>query len=246
YDQMYAQIGEQTLEQLIARVLIEQEAERKQVQVSEEDIDAEIAELAEQYGGEENFQQLLQQTGGSLELLREDVRLNLLVERLLAPEIQISEDDMRAYYEENKEAFQQQEQVRARHILVEDSALARELLVQLRNGASFEELAKEHSIDQASAEQGGDLGWFGRGVMVKAFEDAAFSAEVGALVGPVQTEHGYHIIEVLEHKPARQQTFEEVKDQVRDILFQRQLQEKLGPWLEQLRAEADIQRSVTQ
>lgn len=84
-------------------------------------------------------------------------------------------------------------QVRASHILVKDEAAARKLLYDLNAGAGFAKLAKKHSICP-SADQGGDLGFFGRGQMVKAFEDAAFGAQVGVPVGPVRTEFGYHLI----------------------------------------------------
>jgi parvulin-like peptidyl-prolyl isomerase len=84
-------------------------------------------------------------------------------------------------------------QVRASHILVKDESAAKKLLYDLQAGADFGKLAKKHSSCPSSG-QGGDLGFFGKGQMVKAFEDAAFTAQVGVPVGPVKTEFGYHII----------------------------------------------------
>ncbi|MEO0742591.1 MAG: peptidyl-prolyl cis-trans isomerase [Bacteroidota bacterium] len=86
--------------------------------------------------------------------------------------------------------------VRARHILVQEEAGARNLLTELANGATFEDLAAQHSTDTSNKDQGGDLGWFGEGRMVPEFQAAAFAAPVGEVVGPVQTQFGYHLIRV--------------------------------------------------
>ncbi|MDD1769189.1 MAG: peptidyl-prolyl cis-trans isomerase [Methanomassiliicoccales archaeon] len=90
-------------------------------------------------------------------------------------------------------------QVHAAHILVKDEAKARELLVKVKAGESFSELAKKFSICP-SGKKGGDLGWFGRGQMVREFENAAFDGEKGNAVGPVKTQFGWHLIKVLEKR----------------------------------------------
>ena len=90
-------------------------------------------------------------------------------------------------------------QVHAAHILVKGEDKARELLAKVNAGESFSELAKKHS-DCPSGKKGGDLGWFGRGQMVKEFEDAAFNGQKGATVGPVKTQFGFHLIKILEQK----------------------------------------------
>jgi len=91
-------------------------------------------------------------------------------------------------------------QVRASHILVDDESMAKDLKKQIEGGASFEAVAKEHSSCPSSA-KGGDLGWFGKGQMVKPFEDAAFSTPEGQLSNPVKTQFGYHLIKVTGQKP---------------------------------------------
>ncbi len=90
-------------------------------------------------------------------------------------------------------------QVHAAHILVKDEAKAKELLAKINGGESFSDLAKKFS-QCPSGRKGGDLGWFGKGQMVKQFEDACFSNRKGAVVGPVKTEFGYHLIKVLEER----------------------------------------------
>ncbi|MFL6259848.1 MAG: peptidyl-prolyl cis-trans isomerase [Thermoanaerobaculia bacterium] len=141
----------------------------------------------------------------------------------LADQVKVSDQDLQSYYEAHKAEFSQEEQVKARHILVmvndqRDDAQAQARLAEakakLAGGADFAAVARQYSDDTASKDKGGDLGWFGRNKMVKEFEDAAFSAQPGKLVGPVKSSFGYHLIEVTEKRPAGQQPFEAVKGQL--------------------------------
>ena len=139
----------------------------------------------------------------------------------------VEEAELRAYYEEHKDEFLEGEQAHARHILIQvspdsseeeryDAELHANGVAQIaRTGADFGELAAKHSDDSGSAAEGGDLGWFGRGRMVKEFEDAVFSAKPGEIVGPIKSQFGYHIIRVDAFRPEHQKPFEEVEEQVR-------------------------------
>ncbi len=124
----------------------------------------------------------------------------------------------------------EQEQVWARHILVSEQELALELLDRLEAGESWMELAAEYSKDESNKDQGGDLGWFGRGVMVESFEEAAFAGEVGQVVGPVQTDFGWHLIEILGH---------EMRPLDADA-HQRELNRIFSEWLAQAREQAEV------
>jgi peptidyl-prolyl cis-trans isomerase D len=148
-----------------------------------------------------------------------------------AEKVEISDVELNEYYELNKNTeFQQQEQVGARHILkkvAKDAAEDQKAAVrasieaikkQLDEGASFEEIAKTESEDPGSAVKGGDLGSFPRGRMVPAFDAAAFSLEAGKTSDIVETDFGFHIIQVYEKKPAGIQPFDEVKDSIRSTL----------------------------
>lgn len=161
--------------------------------------------------------------------------------------IPVSEADLRDLYEENKNKYITEEKVRAKHILIKPideeadpypSALAKieTLLLRINNGEDFEELAKEFSED-SSASNGGDLGDFGRGVMVAPFEDAAFSAKIGEVTKPVKTQFGYHIIKVDDKMPASEKPFEEVKDEITLELKLKQAELKAANDLEEARAQ---------
>ncbi|HEY2774509.1 MAG TPA: SurA N-terminal domain-containing protein [Candidatus Binatia bacterium] len=149
----------------------------------------------------------------------------------IADKIDVSDVDMNEYYDLNKNSeFQQEEQVSARHILKkvdkdasdDQKKAAREAIdaiaKKLADGGNFEEIAKTESDDPGSAAKGGDLGTFGRGHMVPAFEDAAFALEPGQTSGVVETDFGFHIIQVYAKQPAGVQPFDQVKDKIRKSL----------------------------
>lgn len=165
-------------------------------------------------------------------------------------EIELSEEELRAAYEERREEFTREEQVRARHILLEvgperDPEVVRaemaEIRQRLEEGEEFAALARELSEDPGTAESGGDLGFFGRGRMVPEFEDAAFAAGLGEVVGPVETAFGLHLIEVIERREAGVRPFEEVRGALESRLLaerSRQLGERRAAELaERLRRE---------
>src|SRR5690606_24013284 len=126
--------------------------------------------------------------------------------------------------------FETPEQVRASHILVDEKAKAEELLAQLKNGADFAELAKEHSKD-GSAAQGGDLDYFGRGRMVAPFEEAAFALNVGEISDVVESQFGFHIIKLTDKKAAETATFEDKKEEIQKTVFDGKLNERMSGYI---------------
>ncbi len=146
---------------------------------------------------------------------------------VLQSTIEIGDDEVERFYNENSEQFTRDEQVRARHILLQVNeertaeAAERELAAvrqRIEGGADFAAVAAEVSEDPGSKAAGGDLGFFGRGQMVPAFEEAAFTAEIGALVGPVKTSFGAHLIEVLERRPGGLEPLADARERIRGQL----------------------------
>ena len=146
-----------------------------------------------------------------------DVYLKWLDQRNI-PTLSILDQRARELYRTEDKRFNEQASVRVSHILVTKGEDAKEkastLMQKLRDGAEFATLAKEHSADPGSAAKGGDLGFFERGRMVKPFEDAAFSAEVDSLVGPVETQFGQHIIKVTAKKIGGRTPYDDVKEEL--------------------------------
>ena len=144
------------------------------------------------------------------------------------------------------------ERVRARHILVrispnaskeeKDAALKKikEAQARLKKGDEFAELAKKYSDDPGSKDHGGDLGYFSRGDMVPAFDKAAFGLAVGQTSDIVMTDFGYHIIQVQEKKAAAKMSLDEIKDDLREYLFQQRGAKRFESYVKDLRSKADI------
>lgn len=173
----------------------------------------------------------------------EDMRKRLIVETFLKKKVekeaQVSDADMRKFYDENKEKFKSGEQVKASHILVKSEKEAQDILAQLKSGASFEELAKKYSTD-SSASKGGDLGWFPQGAMVPEFEKVAFSLKEGETSGVVKTNFGYHIIKVTGKRPAGIRSFDEVKEQIKSTLLPTKQQEVFQKMKEELKKTSKV------
>ena len=139
--------------------------------------------------------------------------------------IEVSDEDAEEFYNAHPDSFKKPETVSAKHILVAEEEECMKVLEAIQNGEkTFEDSAKECSTCP-SGQEGGDLGEFGRGQMVKEFEDAAFAAEVGAIVGPVKTQFGYHLIKVEEKNEPIVMAYEEVKEQIKKCLLQQKQQQ---------------------
>ncbi|HWH32063.1 MAG TPA: peptidylprolyl isomerase, partial [Egibacteraceae bacterium] len=183
-----ARVQARLLTQMIQAELLSQAAEDIGIEITDADIEAERQSIIEQVGGQEAFDQIIEENALSERDVRDQIR-DLVVEReveeALGADVQVSDADVRAFYEENRAT--RYDRVRASHILVPTREEAERVMERLQAGEDFAALAQELSQDPGSAQQGGDLGEFTRGRLVPEFEEAAFGAEVGELVGPIQT-----------------------------------------------------------
>lgn len=152
-----------------------------------------------------------------LDRLKEGLMKQFAVNKLLK-DINVTDDEVEEYYNDNKDRFKKPESIMASHILVEDEEKANEIVKEIKGGMSFEDAALKHSTCP-SKEQGGNLGEFGRGQMVPEFDQAAFAMEVGPISEPVKTQFGYHIIKVNNKNEGSTSSFEEVKDQLTQQLL---------------------------
>ena len=229
----------QTLTQLVQTSLIDQYAKDKKVDVSQAEIDKKEADIKAKYPAGQ-FEQILKQQGLSEADVQAILKQQIVLEKAVAPQVHVSDSDVKAYFDKNHAVFDKPEQVRARHILVADAATAKTVLAKVKAHGDWLALAKQYSTDPSSKDKGGELGFFGRGQMVPAFQDAAFGAKVGQIVGPVKSPFGYHVIQVEEKKPATKATFAAVKDQIRQQLTQQQQAQQVPVFLQTLRANAKI------
>jgi peptidyl-prolyl cis-trans isomerase C len=253
------QLRSQVLENLIARELLYQESQKKGIKISQEAVNEQLINLKAQFPNEAEFNNALTRmnlTEASIkEKLERDLILKKLIDDEVAPGVKLSDIEIRAFYDNNPEAFKQPERVKASHILIKvdpkaDASQKAEAkkkidLVQakLQKGEDFGALAKEYS-EGPSGPEGGDLGYFTRGQMVKPFEDAAFAMKPGEVSGVVETKFGYHLIKVTDKKPETTMSYDEVKTRLEEFLKQRKMQEEINVYVKRLEEKAKIERFV--
>jgi foldase protein PrsA len=232
--------AKQVLTQQVQQALIDQYARDKKIEVTQAEIDKKETETKAKFPAGQ-FEQILKQQSLTEQDVQNILKQQLVLEKAIAPQIHVSETDIKAYFDKNRAMFDKPAQVRARHILTVDAAKANEVLAKLKAGGSWDALAKQYSTDPSSKDKGGELGFFGRGQMVPPFEKAAFAANVNQIVGPVKSPFGYHVIQVEEKKPATRAALATVHDQIKQQLTQQQQAQQVPLFLQQLRANAKIE-----
>lgn len=221
------------LDEMIDKELLYQEAKKQEPKDIDEKVKKEFDGVKARFKTEEEFKSALKADNldekGLNTLIRKGLTVDSYITTVLVPTVKISDETAKKFYEDNPKYFEMPEQVQASHILVktekgdsEDKVKAARLkaegiLAQLKGGTDFAELAKTNS-DCPSAPQGGDLGPFTRGQMVKPFEDAAFALKKGEMSDIVQTDFGFHVIKVTEKKENAKASFEDSKKQIVDYL----------------------------
>jgi foldase protein PrsA len=229
--------GTDVLDQMITETLIRQAAKKAKVTVSADKIESELGKIRDQFGA--SFSSVLAQYGMTEEDLRKNIEMNLLVMEYSTKDLVITDEDLKAFFEENKDQYNTPEMVRASHILVDTEEEAKQIAQQLKDGADFATLATEKSTDTMSAAVGGDLDWFGRGQMVEPFENAAFSLQVGQVSAPVKSDFGYHIIKLTDKKAAYEAVFEEVRADV-ELAYKSSKAKSVSELASELRGASDI------
>src|SRR3954447_868272 len=244
YGILVKQYGTDTLSYLIDNKIVDLEAEKENIQVSDKEIDEEMQVYIDSNGGDEAFNSALEQSGVAKADIETDIVNYLKIVKLLESDIDITDEEMKTYLEENKESYNEPEQVEASHILVADEATANEVKEKLAAGEDFASLAKEYSTDTANAESGGGLGFFAKGEMATEFEDIAFSMNIGDISDPVQTDYGYHIINVTDKKEAKESVYEDHKDEIKQILFDEAVQTEYTTRITEKREELEIENTL--
>ncbi|SDZ64433.1 foldase protein PrsA [Evansella caseinilytica] len=244
HEKLVTTYGSDVLNSMITEAMVRQEVEKQNIEVTDEEIEEQLATYTEAYGGEDAFLSVLESYGLTMDDVKKDISLNLATDKILEERISIEDEEIETYFDENKESFDQREQVKARHILVEDEKTATEIYEKLEAGEDFAELANEFSTDSVSSANGGELGFFGKGEMAEEFEKVAFSLPIGEVSEPVETEFGFHLIEVQEKQEEEEATLETARSDIEDMLREQKLQEEYYIWLEELNAQSDVEYSL--
>ncbi|MEH7097013.1 peptidylprolyl isomerase [Neobacillus vireti] len=245
YDKMVQQYGLATVDQIISDKIVAAEAAKQKVTVSNSAVNKEIDNLKEQYGGDDAFNQALESNNTTLSVVKNDLKNYLILKKLMEPDIKITDEEMKTYFEENKDSFATAEQVKASHILVADEKTAKEIKKKLDNGEDFAALAKKYSTDDGSKANGGELGYFAKGTMVTEFDNVAFSLPVNTISNPVKTQYGYHIIKVEAKKAAQAANYEDSKAQIKETLFDQKVDSQYQTWIDSKKKSYDIENTLS-
>ncbi len=254
---MMEKIKPKILEQLIDTVLLKQEAERLKIIVKEKDIINTMNDVMDHKKITlEQFEKILAQEGKSINDYKEEIKINILKMRVIAkeikPKVTVTEEEIGEYYGNNRSEYEGEESVRLQQILFivpkdrDDEATqamretAEQVLKQLKEGTPFDMLVRQYSQGPA-ANAGGDLGYVKRGMMHADVDAAAFSLTVGDTSEVIQSPIGFHIIKVLAKKGAGIQSFQEVREEIKNKITYRKIEQKFEKWILELRDKSHIE-----
>ena len=245
-----AKLEEKALDQAIGAKLLLDRALEIELPVTAADVDAEVERVKAQIGGEENYKKALEAQGISEANFRKELekgaRVNMLVNQACAHISDPTEEEVAAFYEAHKAEYVEEPKVLCQHILVkgaDDKALdkIKDIRERIVSGkADFAEEAKKNS-DCPSGQEGGSLGWFGRGMMVPEFDKVAFEMKKGEISGVVTTQFGYHIIYKADEKGGGQLTLVDVHDQIKDLMRHENRGRAMDAFVAELREKAKIE-----
>jgi len=244
------------LDQLIFADLIYQQGLLSPPADLDKQIEFKMAQNKSKFASTAEFETALKDSGITekdlTEISRKDIVISNYIEKEIVPSITVTDDEIKKFYDDNKAQLGEEPQVKASHILIgvdtaaapEEKTKAREkaeaLLKELKAGKDFAAAAKADSTCP-SKEQGGDLGFFGKGQMVSAFEQAAFALQPGEISDVVETQFGYHIIKVTEKKDAEPPQFDEIKEKIAAFLKGQKTQKAVFDYVTKLRGESKVE-----
>lgn len=250
------ELKKELLDSLINQELLYQESKKKNVVVEDAAVAESIAKVKEKFETEDAYQKALKDAniqGKDLEVkIRRSLAINMLIEDQISRNLVVTEEESKQYYDTHPDAFIEPEQIRASHILVKvdkDAGEAKKVAAKekitavqrkIKDGGDFAQLARENS-EGPSGPNGGDLGYFKRGAMVKEFEDAAFALAPGTVSDIVETQFGYHLIKVVDKKEAGTMPYDTVKSDLQNFLKRQKLSKEVNSLLETLRKDAKIE-----
>jgi peptidyl-prolyl cis-trans isomerase SurA len=251
------ELKRKSLDQMIDGKLVQQQAAELKLSVTPEEVDRAITQVKEQNKLDDaTFKQALEQQGFTVEGYRKTLKKQILelkvVNTAVRSRVTVSDDEVKTYYKQNEKLVAGDRQSHLRQILVavpdrssdDDVAgkkrVATKVMELARGGTSFVELAKQYSDDEGTKASGGDLGWVGKGVLVDALDEAMAQMEPGDVRGPIRTDRGWVVLQLVERKSGDLKPYEEIKEQLRKQLYDQQVDKAQQAWLRELRKKAHV------
>jgi len=258
------------IEKEVVRELVNQQGEKENLKIDPELIEKQLKLLRAGYASEEEFNNALKSRNINLEEIKKSMQIDINAQQLLNAEIKgkinISDNEVKKYYEDNKSRFQRPEAYHTRHILaayfppealrnqtIEElkknkeyfTRIAEEkidkVIKELKKGANFVELAKNLSDDESSRENGGDLDFIYKGIFETSFDEAVEKLNPGETSGKIKTRFGFHVIQLIEKRPSEMAPFNEMKSEIQKYLFLEEAKKNVSSYIEKLKQTADIE-----
>jgi parvulin-like peptidyl-prolyl isomerase len=223
---------------------LRQAAKKSEISPDEAEVTRRLTKLQDQFGSRDLFISQLEQAGSSLSKVKEDLREEIIREKLVikAKSISVGDDELKKSFDENKDKLGTPESAHLRHILVATESDAKAIVEKIKSGADFKTLAREKSLAASGKAAGGDYGFVARGMLPPEIDEIAFGlkpGEIKIVPGP----RGSHILQVLEMRPAKPATFAGIKDDLRDMLMAEKIKKAAPSYLTELRQKAEIKAS---
>jgi len=238
--QEYEGLRDQVLQFLISARWIQGEASDQNVKVTDAEVNKQFQQTKKQsFPKEKDYQKFLKDSGMTQDDILFRVKLdtlsNKLREKVTKGKDKVTDQQIAAYYNKNKQRFAQPERRDLRIVLTKDKAKAEAARAAVASGQSFKDVAKKYSIDQASKSQGGVLLAVAKGQQEKALDQAVFKAKKGELVGPVKTQFGYYVFKVQKITKASQQSLAQAKETIKQLLASQNQQKSLDTFVKDFR-----------
>jgi peptidyl-prolyl cis-trans isomerase C len=250
------ELEKRVLDNLINIELLYQQSRKVGTKVDEAEVNAQFEALKKRFPTEAEFNSTIKRMKLTETAMKSQISRGISIQRFLDKmtlgKVEVSEEEIKAYYDSHTNLFKKPEQIRASHILIKvepganekDKEKVRKQIEDIRQrlvkGEDFGALAKEFSQCPSSA-KGGDLNYFGRRQMAKPFEDAAFALKVGELSDVVETRFGYHLIKLTDKKPASIHSYKDMKDRIKKNLMQEKVRVEVSNYVQELKKTAKIE-----
>ncbi|MBN1153299.1 peptidylprolyl isomerase [candidate division KSB1 bacterium] len=249
-------IQHEALEWIISNELLKKEIDNHTIEVLDAEIDRGVDIMKNNFPSEQAFLEALSKDGQTMRQFREQVMNGIKIRKLLEQEVfdkdyAVTESEAKSYYKKNPDEFTEAGKIRVRHILVKVPRTASATVAEkakekintvyqkIQQGEDFAALAQRYSED-ASAQRGGDIGFFARGDLLAEFDNVAFSLRVGEVSEIVRTDLGFHIIKLIETKESNTVPFDKVQDDLIAFLEQKKKDDALKTYIDGLKSKADI------
>ena len=233
--------GNTVLADMVSEKLIEQQIKLKKPVILKTEVDNRVKTIKSRFKNDEEFNTNLKNAGITFEMLQKQVELDLKKEKLVEDKTRVTDEEIKQFFDNNKDKLDNSESIRVSHILVATQQEANDIIIALKAGADFATLAKSKTLDTNTKEKGGDLGFISRGMVPQQIEPVIFELKPGDISAVTNTNLGFHVFKCAEKQPGKKAVFDKpMQDKIKSIISQDKISKSLEELLKNLQKEANI------